>query len=118
MSLFTLSTGERPALPLYSRWLASWLSTMGSGFALGADLLELIPMGMNAGTAEADRLLEGAEAAGWIRSTGPAPTVSQRFFGLPSVRPSEVMKYAPRNWHGFEPGEKWLEACKFVRAHQ
>lgn len=99
MSLFTLATEPTPGgIPLaaHGRWLASWLYTLGSGFGTGAGLLELLPRGMNAGTAEADRLLEGAEAAGWIRSTGPCPSVSQRFFGVPSVRADKALEYAPK----------------------
>jgi hypothetical protein len=120
VSLFTLATEPAPGgapLPAYGRWLASWLWTLGSGFGTGAGLLELLPAGMNAGTAEADRLLEGAEAAEWIRSTGPCPSVSQRFFGVPSVRAEKALEHAPKNWHGFEPGARWQDAWKFVQAH-
>lgn len=113
-TLFSLVTGPLPALPTYAQWLAAWLYRMGSGFALGYDLARTGPPMAN--TPDADHLLEGAEAAGWIKSTGPAPDLNQLRLGVPSVRRELWLNepWTPRSWHGFEPGPKWLEAWAFA----
>ncbi len=106
---------QRPAF-------CEWLSALQCGFKHGYDLTFALgsPRGIKPGltdsACEADKTLEAAEQAGWIKSIGCKPTVQQKFTGVGGLtwgnkRSKENFVYH-RQTHGWEPGENFSNGLK------
>lgn len=101
-----------------ARWWADWLYRLASGFATGDELIHCTPLGVNVDIWTCDKVLEGAERAGWVKRSNLAPSRSQQFFGIASVRRELWPQYAPPTWYGWEPGPKYAEAWRFSEARR